>query len=132
MTPNPLDASATRTVVGFEAPTRTIDSILQATPLPNALSFPDLKEGTPVFDVDPRTGFMASQPPLTRLPAAWELWESMLENAVNAKLQVGDKVGITEDEKARSERWRQRVKEVKSSVLGYTPWVFLSQHRCCC
>lgn len=30
------------------------------------------------FDVDTRTGFMPPQPPLTRLPPQWELWELAL------------------------------------------------------
>ena len=43
------------------------------------------------FDVDTRTGFMPPQPPLTRLPSAWEPWESTLENAIVSKLQHADK-----------------------------------------
>jgi len=80
--------------------------------LPEGWPFPDLK-GASAFDVDPRTGFMASQPPLSRLPAPWDSWESLLDSAINAKLQLGDKIAITEEEKRCSESWRARVREVR-------------------
>lgn len=84
--------------------------------LPNGWPFPDLK-GATAFDVDPRTGFMASQPPLSRLPAPWDVWELMLDNAIHAKLRPGDKLDITEDEKNGSERWRVCVRNVRFDVL---------------
>ncbi|KAF9449443.1 Indoleamine 2,3-dioxygenase [Macrolepiota fuliginosa MF-IS2] len=71
-----------------------------------------LKGDAPVFDVDSQTGFMAPQPPLTRLPATWEVWESMLDSAVAERLQVGDKTGITEEELVKSERWRMHIREI--------------------
>lgn len=80
--------------------------------LPNDWPFPDLKEAS-AFDVDPRTGFMASQPPLRRLPAPWDVWESALDDAVDSKLQLGDVIDITEDEKTCSECWRARVRNVR-------------------
>ncbi|TFK36759.1 Indoleamine 2,3-dioxygenase [Crucibulum laeve] len=65
-----------------------------------------------VFDVDQRTGFMAPHPPLTRLPQLWEPWESTLDEAIQRKLQLGDKLGLTEEEKYKSERWRSLVREL--------------------
>jgi indoleamine 2,3-dioxygenase len=64
------------------------------------------------FDVDTRTGFMPPDPPLTRLPAQWELWEQLLDDAQLHRLQLGSKVGITEEEKSRSKLWRARVSQV--------------------
>ncbi|KAL0063367.1 hypothetical protein AAF712_009762 [Marasmius tenuissimus] len=64
------------------------------------------------FDVDPKTGFMASRVPLGRLPASWELWEALLDSAINEKLQPGDIIGLPEEDAARSARWRERVRQV--------------------
>lgn len=64
------------------------------------------------FDVDTRTGFMPPEPPLTRLPAEWEAWEAVLDEARASKLQVADKVGLTEDDEARAARWQTSVREV--------------------
>ncbi|EMD31468.1 hypothetical protein CERSUDRAFT_119688 [Gelatoporia subvermispora B] len=64
------------------------------------------------FDVDPRTGFMPPQPPLTRLPAEWEPWEAALDEALTSNLQVASKDGLTDDDAARAERWRARVREL--------------------
>ncbi|KAJ8092442.1 hypothetical protein PM082_023695 [Marasmius tenuissimus] len=63
------------------------------------------------FDVDPKTGFMASRVPLGRLPASWELWEALLDSAINEKLQPGDIIGLPEEDAARSARWRERVRQ---------------------
>ncbi|KAJ2917531.1 hypothetical protein MD484_g2861, partial [Candolleomyces efflorescens] len=65
------------------------------------------------FDVDTRTGFMPPQQPLLRLPDEWELWEDTLDRAIASKLQLGSKVGLTEEEREISERWRARVREVR-------------------
>ncbi|KAI9061196.1 Indoleamine 2,3-dioxygenase [Trametes sanguinea] len=64
------------------------------------------------FDVDTRTGFMPPQPPLTRLPSAWEPWEAALDDAIDSKLQHADKPGLTDAEKAESARWRKCVEEL--------------------
>ncbi|TFK61105.1 Indoleamine 2,3-dioxygenase [Pluteus cervinus] len=66
-----------------------------------------------VFDVDTRTGFMASIEPPSRLPQQWQLWEATLDNAIQSKLQIGDKIGITEDEERVSREWRKRVRELQ-------------------
>ncbi|CDO71808.1 hypothetical protein BN946_scf184939.g32 [Trametes cinnabarina] len=64
------------------------------------------------FDVDTRTGFMPPHPPLTRLPSAWEPWEAALDDAIDSKLQHADKPGLSDAEKAESERWRKSVEEL--------------------
>ncbi len=69
------------------------------------------------FDVDTRTGFMPPSPPLARLPSRWEPWEQLLDNAQSYRLQLGNKIDITDEEKARSESWRARVAQVRHSSL---------------
>jgi indoleamine 2,3-dioxygenase len=90
-----------------------------------ALPRPDVLVGTPAgvvdtttlaahdFDVDTRTGFMPPDPPLTRLPSQWESWEQLLDDAQLYRLQLGCKIGITDEEKAQSELWRARVAQVR-------------------
>ncbi|KAF7337026.1 Indoleamine 2,3-dioxygenase [Mycena venus] len=51
-------------------------------------------------------------PPPARLPADWEAWEAVLDEAIAESLQLGDKPGITPAEMSRSESWRQRVREL--------------------
>ncbi|KAF8461761.1 Indoleamine 2,3-dioxygenase [Russula ochroleuca] len=89
-----------------------------------ALPRPDVLVGPPAgvvdtttlaahdFDVDTRTGFMPPDPPLTRLPSRWEPWEQLLDDAQSYRLQLGSKIGITDEEKARSESWRARVAQL--------------------
>lgn len=69
------------------------------------------------FDIDTRTGFMPPDPPLSRLPEQWELWETTLEAAMQAKLQLAIKPGLTTEEIETSESWRHRVKQVSAGVL---------------
>ena len=64
------------------------------------------------FDVDTRTGFMPPEPPLTRLPSAWEPWEAVLEDAIQNKLQLAERPDLSDEERAKSEQWRDRVREV--------------------
>jgi len=66
-----------------------------------------------VFDVDPRTGFMAPHPPIARLPEIWEPWEELLSAAIDVKVQIGDKVGLTEEEAETSRVWRNMVRQVR-------------------
>ena len=66
-----------------------------------------------VFDIDQHTGFMASDPPPDRLPHQWEDWEILLDTAVKSKLQVGDKLGLSQEERATSKRWRETVRAVR-------------------
>ena len=52
---------------------------------------------TGVFDINEHTGFMAScSAPPDRLPPPWETWEVILDAAVESKLQLGDKLGLTD------------------------------------
>jgi len=74
-----------------------------------------------VFDVDQRTGFMVPQPPLSRLPEKWEVWEAALDTAIEARLQLGDKVGLTEAEAAASEQWRYSVRKVRNPTEFRSP-----------
>lgn len=69
-----------------------------------------------VFDIDPHTGFMAPDPPPDRLPRYWEDWEILLDTAVKSKLQVGDKLGLSEGERATSKRWREAVRAVCTAL----------------
>jgi len=70
-----------------------------------------------VFDIDQRTGFMPPDPPLDRLPQLWEAWEIVLDAAVESKLQVGDKLGLTKEEKTISKKWRERVRAVRTTLM---------------
>ncbi|EED83267.1 predicted protein [Postia placenta Mad-698-R] len=54
------------------------------------------------FDVDTRTGFMPPQPPLTRLPEQWELWETALDDALTSRLRLAEKDDLTEEDVAKS------------------------------
>jgi len=74
-----------------------------------------------IFDVDQRTGFMAPQPPLRRLPEKWEAWEATLDTAVGAKLQLGDKVGLAGAEAAASKQWRDSVRKVRNLTESPSP-----------
>lgn len=67
-----------------------------------------------VFDIDQHTGFMASDPSPDRLPHFWEAWEIVLDAAIESRLQVGDKIGLTDEERATSKRWRDRVRAVRT------------------
>ena len=69
------------------------------------------------FDVDTRTGFMPPQPPIDRLPSQWDQWETVLQDAITARLQLGDAIDLTADDQARSESWRSRIREVKFTLL---------------
>ncbi|KAF7289646.1 Indoleamine2 3-dioxygenase [Mycena chlorophos] len=68
------------------------------------------------FDVDNRTGFKPPQLPPARLPLAFEAWETALDEATAADLQLGDRSGITQAQIDASETWRERL-----SVLETTP-----------
>ena len=84
----------------------------------NASEQPQTSIQFPVANVDQRTGFMEPQPPLSRLP---EKWEVALNTAVRARLQLGDKVGLTEAEVAASKQWRDSVREVRNPAKSQSP-----------
>jgi indoleamine 2,3-dioxygenase len=65
------------------------------------------------FDVDTRTGFMPPEEPLTRLPDRWGVWEDTLDVALKARLQLGEKLRISQEEIAQSNSWRRLVREVR-------------------
>lgn len=64
------------------------------------------------FDVDTRSGFMPPQPPTSRLPQFWDLWEIILDDAISHGIQLGDKVSLSDYERGISETWRHRVRKV--------------------
>jgi hypothetical protein len=66
-----------------------------------------------VFDIDQHTGFMAPDLP-DRLPQCWEDWEILLDAGVKSKLQVGDKLFLSAEERATSKRWRETVRAVRN------------------
>ncbi|KAL0576842.1 hypothetical protein V5O48_005139 [Marasmius crinis-equi] len=78
-------------------------------------TYEKLSKATPfqtAFDVDPATGFMPPEPPLRRLPQAWEAWEVLLDEAIHKRLAPGDKVGLTMAEATQSERWRASLRAI--------------------
>lgn len=98
-----------------------------------SLPRPDLTAGQPTgvvdtstlaahdFDVDTRTGFLPPQPPLSRLPVAWEPWETILDNAQERKLQLGDKLNLADDDISSSASWRAHVSQVGSVIYKILP-----------
>ncbi|KAH8092661.1 tryptophan 2,3-dioxygenase [Cristinia sonorae] len=64
------------------------------------------------FDIDTRTGFMPPQPPLTRLPPQWELWELVLEDGLASRLQLADKPDLSEGDRQRASLWQARIREL--------------------
>jgi len=68
------------------------------------------------FDVDVRSGFMPPEPPIDRLPTEWKQWDIILQDALRARLKIGEKPDITPDELERSQRWRDSVQNVRSSL----------------
>jgi indoleamine 2,3-dioxygenase len=71
------------------------------------------------FDVDTRTGFLPPQPPLARLPIDWELWEAALDDALERKLQIGDRAGISSAKIASSASWRDSVSRVSTDLCSF-------------
>ena len=67
------------------------------------------------FDVDTRTGFMPPQPPLSRLPEAWEPWEAALDDAISTRLQLAERPSLSEEDEKKSESWRNSIREVCGS-----------------
>lgn len=64
------------------------------------------------YDVDIRTGFMPPTPPVARLPAEFEVWESTLEEACG-RLKLGQDTP-SDEELELSEKWRSRTRQVGS------------------
>lgn len=80
--------------------------------VPNPSPILNVKSDVKLFDMDAYTGFMPSRVPLPRLPSEWETWEALLDDAVAAKLQVGDNIGATNEDTLRAEHWRSCVRSV--------------------
>ena len=68
------------------------------------------------FDVDPRTGFLPPQVPMSRLPQQWESWERALDDAVSQGLKLGDAPTVGQADRAKSESWRNSVRNVCTPV----------------
>ena len=79
------DTNSVGDELGLFTPTES--TVPNPSPIFNARS--DVK----LFDMDAYTGFMPSSAPLPRLPLKWEAWEVLLDDAVAAKLHVGDNIG---------------------------------------
>ncbi|KAG8841773.1 hypothetical protein FRB91_004699, partial [Serendipita sp. 411] len=60
------------------------------------------------FDVDVRSGFMPPEPPVSRLPSEWQEWEVVLQDAIDARLRLGDSPVIRPEETDRSALWREK------------------------
>lgn len=72
-----------------------------------------------VFEIDSSTGFMAPSPPPARLPADWEVWEATLDDAMESRVQLGNKIGLTKEEMTRSETWRANVRAVREFFVFF-------------
>ncbi|KAI3608221.1 hypothetical protein WG66_006483 [Moniliophthora roreri] len=51
----------------------------------------------------------------------WSLWEAVLEAVINDGLQLGNKLGITEEGKQSAKRRRLRVRKIKSNNYVINP-----------
>jgi len=89
--------------------------------VPNPPPIFNVKGDIRLFDVDPYTGFMPLNVPLPRLPSKWEAWEVLLDDAVAAKLQVGDNIGAMNEDTVRAEHWRSCVRSVSLEFQPQVP-----------
>ncbi|KAG8689414.1 hypothetical protein FRC09_012436, partial [Ceratobasidium sp. 395] len=65
------------------------------------------------FGLDSVTGFLPPKVPLHRLSSAFDLWECALQRAMIVLKRPGDceDPPATEDEKAQSREWRDRIEQ---------------------
>ncbi|KAG8869001.1 hypothetical protein FRC20_002356 [Serendipita sp. 405] len=70
------------------------------------------------FDVDVRSGFMPPEPPISRLPSEWQEWEVVLQDAIDARLRLGDSPVIRPEETDRSALWREKVQIMPILEVG--------------
>ncbi|KAG8801768.1 hypothetical protein FRC17_006560 [Serendipita sp. 399] len=70
------------------------------------------------FDVDVRSGFMPPEPPISRLPSEWQEWETVLQDAIDARLKLGDNPVVAPEETDRSALWRDRVQNMPILEIG--------------
>ncbi|KAG0706715.1 Indoleamine 2,3-dioxygenase [Suillus ampliporus] len=83
------------------------------------------------FDLDTRTGFMPPDPPLSRLPEQWELWETALDAAMHTKLQLAIKPNLTTEEEKSSESWREHIQQlpvIPTSELAHSELLLRRAH----
>lgn len=66
------------------------------------------------FDVDNRTGFMPFEQPISRLTGEYEIWEDLLDEAQEKRLQLGRRPDLTQEQRDESEAWRERVRSVST------------------
>ncbi|KAG6840454.1 hypothetical protein C0991_006630 [Blastosporella zonata] len=72
-------------------------------------------------DVDTRTGFMPPQPPIYRLPTAWQPWKFILDQAKRLRVRLGDTPGLPDGECLKSESWREQVRNKFGTLLAPSP-----------
>jgi len=89
--------------------------------VPNPSPIFNVRSDVKLFDMDAYTGFMPPSAPLPRLPLKWEAWEVLLDDAIAAKLQVGDNIGATNEDTVRAEHWRSCVRSVSLSFQLQPP-----------
>jgi indoleamine 2,3-dioxygenase len=68
----------------------------------------------PEFGLDWNTGFLPTQVPLARLPAAFNIWEDALQRAMVILKRPGDSDDPppTDEEREQSLRWRENIRRV--------------------
>lgn len=72
------------------------------------------------FDISVESGFLPNEPPLDRLPPAFDLWESALASA-NDALSLGEDNSTEAVAKRESSRlWRLQLQNVRLSFIFFT------------
>jgi hypothetical protein len=67
------------------------------------------------YDVDPTSGFLPKEPPLTRLPPTFDLWEDALDavNRPNGVLSLGEDMSEEAlSKRESSQKWRENIASV--------------------
>lgn len=84
------------------------------------------------FDVDEETGFLPSQPPLSRLPPHYDAWEQALDNASALRMKLGERDDLTSNDRVDSAEWRRNIREVSPYAVGpqYQPSFIVYIVRC--
>ncbi|CAE6332884.1 unnamed protein product [Rhizoctonia solani] len=69
----------------------------------------------PEFGLDSNTGFLPTQVPLARLPAAFNMWEDALQGAMVILKRPGDSDDPppTDEEREQSFRWRENIRRME-------------------
>ncbi|GAB1521895.1 hypothetical protein RhiTH_004994 [Rhizoctonia solani] len=85
-------------------------------------SSPDMTSlACPEFGLDSKTGFLPTQVPLARLPAAFNKWEDALQQAMVILKRPGDSDDPppTDEEREQSSRWRENLRTME--VISIDP-----------